>query len=46
MSDIVALFDSGVSERTLVRGYRALGRLAAWWLRKDVLDRIAPDESP
>lgn len=45
MSDIVALFDGGVSERTLVRGYRALGRLAAWWLRKDVLDRIAPDES-
>ena len=44
-AEIEALFEARVTELARRRGFQALGRLAAWWLREDILRDLGKDVS-
>ena len=44
-SELEALFEARVPDLARRRGYHALGRLAAWWLRDEVLRDLGKDVS-
>jgi hypothetical protein len=44
-AEIEALFEARVTDLARRRGYTALGRLAAWWLRDDALRALGKDVS-